>query len=185
MSTIAIGNTPLLARRSTRRLYRRIGKAGGCLMFFAIIFSSSCGFLKKEKPEFKIPETPLSQIPFETQLIVTTSPDLNPDSTGRPSPVRVRFFLTEADVDLTTEPFEAIFEFGTADLSEKPVATVVLKPDTMQVVAIKGMRSESTLTAAAAFRDPFSVQWIESRSIDTIGDGNIKVTVNATGIEFD
>ena len=155
------------------------------LLLLSTVFVASCGFLKKDKPEAPTVKTPLSQIPFETQLIVSATPDINPDIDGRPSPVRVRFFLSEAGVDLTTEPFEAIFEFGGADLTEKPVATIVLKPDTMRVVPVKGMRSQSTLSVAAAFRDPFSVQWIESRTIDTIGDGNIRITVNANGIEFE
>lgn len=151
----------------------------------AMTLLGSCGFLKKDKPKIELPKTPLSQIPFETQVIVTSTSDINPNAGSRPSPVRIRFFLTDGSVDLKTMPFETIFEFGESDLTEKPVATVVLKPDTMLVVPIKGMRSQSTLTIAAAFRDPFSVQWIESRTIDTIGDGNITATINTTGVEFD
>jgi len=155
------------------------------LLATSVIVNTGCGLLGfgKDKPEPA--EEPLSSIPFESQVIITADPDLNRDVEGRPSPVRVRVFLNGDEIDLASMSFEALFEFDGGSLSKKPVATLVAKPAKMAVVPIRGMRSESILTVAAAFRDPFSVQWLDSKTIDTVGDNTIKVTLDANGITID
>jgi len=154
------------------------------ILALSSIFLSGCGFLKKEKPTFNFPtpEIPLSQQPYEFEVTITGSENLNPDPQGRPSPVRMRIFLTEPQTGIVQLPFEQVFEFSSVPPPVEPAATLVIQPGATESIVITGMKTHSNLTVAGAFRDPFSVQWVSAKQLDTDKAVNVAATVSPLGV---
>jgi len=152
-------------------------------------FLNGCGVLQSvgllpKPPKTPEVEIPLSQIPYQLALTVKGQADLNLNSKARPSPIRLRLFLTEPDEDLGSQPFETLFEFGGASAPVKPAAIVVLTPDTTKEITLNGKMNQDQLVIAAAFHDLYSSNWIVTKTINTQNPGTITVNVQANSVEI-
>ncbi|MBX2825480.1 MAG: type VI secretion system lipoprotein TssJ [Gammaproteobacteria bacterium] len=157
------------------------------LVLLTTTLLTGCGVLQSigllPKPPEAAP-TPLAQVPYQFELELTGADDLNVNSNARPSPIRLRLFLTESTIDLVGQPFETLFEFNGAKAPAKPAAVVVLTPGNTRRVTINGMRNQDQLVIAAAFQDLYSSSWIASRTINTANPGTITARVDATSVEI-
>lgn len=156
------------------------------VLLFSLLPLSGCGILQTvgivdSAPKVQIP---LSQIPYTVGLTINASENLNPGADSRPSPVRIRLFLTEPDKDLLSQPFETIFEFDGSRPASDPAAVIVLSPGDNRTVQLSGMMSQTQLIIAAAFHDVYSTTWIANKTIDTNNPGNNTVEISAESVEI-
>ena len=142
--------------------------------------------LASPAPDAAVPAIPipLSEQPYEVALTIIASDDINPDVQARPSPAKTRIFLTTPDVDLKAMPIEKIFELGDLQMEQKPAATITLRPGTQSNIKLNGNKSQTRLTIAVAYREPYRTQWIESKTIDNADRVNISVRVTSLAVKI-
>jgi type VI secretion system protein VasD len=117
----------------------------------ASVIAVACALLLgscASKPPPKPPQ------PVETQTIISASPDANPDSNGRASPVVVRLYQLRGDAEFNGADFFALYDKEKETLAaslimrderivlpgQKLELKVSLAPDTRFVGAIAGFR---------------------------------------------
>lgn len=99
--------------------------------------------------------------PVETQTIVSAAADVNPDSTGRPSPVVVRLFQLRGDAEFNGADFFAIFDKEKETLG----ASLIMRDERVllpgQQVELKLSLSPDArfLGAVAGYRDVRASHW--------------------------
>ncbi|MEE9318993.1 MAG: type VI secretion system lipoprotein TssJ [Granulosicoccus sp.] len=160
------------------------------LLFLSLIAFSltGCGLLQKigilpSPPESVVPalEVPLSQQTMITTLEITAEVNINLDTNSRPSPVKVRVFLTEPGIDLKSHTIEDIFELSGTELSATPRATTVIRPGASTSMTLTGVKSETQLSIAVAYREPYKTQWIVTHQMKS----NDSVQISARITEFE
>jgi len=153
---------------------------------------SGCGVLRSigvlpSTPTLEIPEpvVPLSQQSIEVALAISTAEDINPDVNSRPSPVMVRLFLSESGTDLESRSIDEIFELDGAEMSPSPRATAVLRPGTETLITLKGVKTESQLSIAVAYREFYITRWITTKQLDTSKPIRIGARITRINVTFD
>jgi len=126
----------------------------------------------------------LSEQTYQLVLELSAASDVNRDAGSRPSPVRTLVFLTEPDVDVAAKPYESLFGVATADIDPKPDATLVMQPGGQNAIVLSGMKSQTRLSVAAAFREPYRTRWITSRIITPDDTMRASVSINALYVEI-
>jgi type VI secretion system protein VasD len=102
---------------------------------------------------------PAKPVPTRAQLIA--SADVNPDSSGRASPIVVRVFQLKDDGDFATADFFALYDkeketLGASLLSREEY---VLSPGETRSFQLELKTEARFLGAIAAFRDVRSARW--------------------------
>jgi type VI secretion system protein VasD len=99
--------------------------------------------------------------PAETKAMITASADVNPDSTGRPSPVVVRIFQLRGDAEFSGADFFALYEKEKETLGASLVLReeVVLRPGESQERILPLSPEARFLGVIAAYRDIRGAQW--------------------------
>ncbi|NND91252.1 MAG: type VI secretion system lipoprotein TssJ [Granulosicoccus sp.] len=125
---------------------------------------SGCGLLQKvgilSKPEPpEIPAPPLAQQPYDVNLRLSASADLNPDTQSRPSPIQVRLFLTDRQAEIDSKSFEEMFDYSGNFVDPRPLAMVTLRPGETREITLPANKSQTLLVIAAAYRDPYQSVW--------------------------
>lgn len=127
---------------------------------------------------------PLSEQPYELNLRLSASVDMNPDTELRPSPVQVRIFLLPPQADISEKSFEEFFDFDNQLMEPRPVLTVTLRPGETKNVILPANKSQSMLAVAAAYRDPYQAIWKDITTLSpsdtvvalaTIGKNNVAI----------
>jgi type VI secretion system protein VasD len=123
---------------------------------------------------------------------LTASTDLNPDGTGRPSPVVVRVFELRAESEFTAAEFFALYEGEKQALSSTLVGSqeFALQPGETRQVNLTFPRETRYVGVVAAYRDIRGARWraiaraprktwtdVFSRDVITIGAGRSGVTL--------
>lgn len=154
---------------------------------------SGCSALEKvgilsgpEAPAITAPPVavPLSEQPYELNLRLSASSEMNPDTESRPSPVQVRIFLMTPQADVNAKEFEEFFDFGDQLMEPRPLLTVTLRPGETRNVILPAFKSQSMLVVAAAYRDPYQAIWKDIATLTpsdtvvalaTIGKNNVTI----------
>lgn len=99
--------------------------------------------------------------PTEVDLTLTAAPDVNPDPSGRPSPIFVRFYqlgatgaFQSADYFQLHDKEAAVLGPSLLDRQELP-----LTPGTSQKIEITAKPGTTAIGVAAAYRDIDRAQW--------------------------
>ena len=99
--------------------------------------------------------------PVRTKTYLQAEPDLNPDATGRASPVVVRVFELKSDAEFVAADFFALYErerdaLGSSLLSRQEY---VLKPGERRELWLPVPRNAAYIGVVAAFRDIRTARW--------------------------
>lgn len=99
--------------------------------------------------------------PVRTKTYLQAEGDLNPDQTGRASPVVVRVFELKSDAEFTAADFYALYEreketLGSSLLSRQEY---VLRPGQKDELWLPVPRNTAYIGVIAAFRDIRSAKW--------------------------
>ncbi len=155
---------------------------------FLILGISSCSLLRTvgllPKPvEIKLP--PAAEIPYIVMLTIDVHKDVNPDLDGRPSPVKIKIFLTEPTIDFKEIEYNDFFGLDSQNLEPSAIMTISLRPGTTQIVELNAMKSQNQLTIAAAFRRPNQTKWLDSVLIGTEDQVEITAAITNIAVVFD
>ena len=172
-------------------------KRGKNMKFVIVIVAtgllSGCGLLEKvgilsaPEPPAKPAPVPLADQPYELNLRLSASSDLNPDNQSRPSPVQVRVFVTEPQSEIGNKEFEEMFDYAGNYMDPRPLSTVTLRPGQTRDLVLPANKSQSLLVIAVAYHDPYQSLWKAVATVtpqDTVSaSANIDattVTINAS-----
>lgn len=99
--------------------------------------------------------------PVIAQMTVTAGADVNPDATGRPSPVIVRVYQLKDDAAFSGADYFAIFDQEPATLGTSLVAReeFVLEPGTTRSLEYPMSQEASFVGVIAGFRDIRNAEW--------------------------
>ncbi|MFT6301583.1 MAG: type VI secretion system protein VasD [Pseudomonadales bacterium] len=150
---------------------------------------SGCSLL--QKVGLSVPDAPiataapapiqLSEQPYELSLTLTASDDLNPDTQARPSPVRVRIFLMEPQMDMDNKAFTEIFDFDGQQMEPRPMLTITLQPGETKDVVLPANKAQSMLVIAVAYRDPYQALW---KAVATVAPSNTASAIATVGNQY-
>jgi type VI secretion system protein VasD len=126
---------------------------------------------------------PAKPVPTRAQLIA--SADVNPDSSGRPSPIVVRVFQLRNDGEFATADFFALYEKEKETLGASLISReeYVLAPGETRQLELPLNAEARFLGAIAAFRDFRSARWRaltpapEKSLTDLLGRDGVTLTV--------
>ena len=168
--------------------------AGKLIAPMILILASSlltgCGLLQKigilSAPDAPVvqapPPPPLSEQPYQLNLRLSASADLNPDTQSRPSPVQVRIFVTEAQSELGDKGFEEIFDFAEDSIDPRPLTTMTVRPGQTKNIVLPANKSQSLVVIAAAYRDPFQTLWKATASVAPMDAVYLSATLSANAV---
>lgn len=132
------------------------GIGAGFLLALAAVFLNSCGGS--------------APAPTEVELTFTAAPNVNPDGSGRPSPIIVRYYqLASPGAFATADYFQlhdkeaAVLGANLLDRQELP-----LTPGASQKVAITAKPGTTAIGFAAGYRDIDKAEW---RSVAPVAPG--------------
>jgi type VI secretion system protein VasD len=99
--------------------------------------------------------------PVRTKTFLQAEPDLNPDATGRASPVVLRVFELKSDAEFLSADFFALYEreresLGSSLLSRQEF---VLQPGESRELFLPVPRDAAYIGVVAAFRDIRVAKW--------------------------
>src|SRR5262245_31102606 len=99
--------------------------------------------------------------PVRTKAYVQAEADLNPDATGRASPIVMRVFELKSDAEFAAADFFALYEreresLGSSLLSRQEY---VLKPGEQRELWLPVPRDTAYIGVVAAFRDIRTAKW--------------------------
>ena len=99
--------------------------------------------------------------PVRTKTFLQGETDLNPDSTGRASPVVLRVFLLKSDAEFSAADFFALYERDKESLGSSLLSReeYVLKPGERRELWLPVPRDTAYIGVVAAFRDVRSTRW--------------------------
>jgi type VI secretion system protein VasD len=127
----------------------RTGKRALALAGFGWVLLAGCA------------STPKAPVPLTLHVRLTASDDINPDTTGRASPVVVRLYQLHDASSFGTADFFAIYDHEKATLAADLVgsAEYVLRPGETRDLDLQPDPNVQNLAVLAAFRDLPNSQW--------------------------
>jgi type VI secretion system protein VasD len=99
--------------------------------------------------------------PAVAKAQLSASADVNPDSSGRPSPVVVRVFQLRGDAEFTGAGFFALYDKEKETLGASLISReeYVLQPGEQKMLELPLSREASFIGAIAAYRDIQTARW--------------------------
>lgn len=142
-----------------------------------VVLLAGC-FGKKPPP---VPEMPK---PAKLDLIVNASADLNPDSTGRPSPLVVRIYALRQMTEFEKADFFALFEKDEQVLAAALAKReeMILKPGDSVMQPREYPPDAQFIAVMAAYRDVERSTWRASAPIAAGSTGVITLKAGAKGV---
>jgi type VI secretion system protein VasD len=131
------------------------------IAWIAVVLASACG---KKAPEPVPPALTIAAAPdarVKSAMTITASADVNPNETGRPSPVVVRVYQLRTDAAFKNADFFALFDDEQKVLGQELISRDEYDMDPSEKVVIDVAVSGDTrfVGAIAAFRDIRNAQW--------------------------
>lgn len=119
--------------------------------------------------------------PPKATLIVAARPDVNPDASGRPSPVVVRVYQLKSDSAFAGAGFSSLFDDERKVLGPDLIARdeYELVPGERKTLELGPPPEMRFLAAAAAFHDVRNSTWHTLLPVPKSGLGNTRVEVVA------
>lgn len=115
-----------------------------------------------------------------SKITLVTQPDINPDASGRPSPVPVRVYLLKSADKLARADYFQIIDHERDVLGSDLIRRedVVMRPGESHVVVLEGQREEAAIGVVVGYRNIERASW---RVISPIpNSGELTVTLDAT-----
>jgi type VI secretion system protein VasD len=99
--------------------------------------------------------------PSKTRVALSASADVNPDGTGKPSPVVVRLFQLKGDAAFTNAEFFALYDDDMKVLGPELIGReeYVLAPAEKRTVEVSVSGAARFVGVIAAYRDIRNSQW--------------------------
>ena len=120
-------------------------------------------------------------IPPSTDLFINVAGNVNPDITGRPSPVVMKVFELSSRTIFDTQDFFSLYDEPESilgpDLLKKD--ELELQPDSKQEYKMKLDRNTRFVGVIVAYRDIDQARWRSVIEVDPTGYDNINVNVEA------
>lgn len=109
-------------------------------------------------------------------MTIAASADVNPDASGRPSPVVVRVYQLRTDAAFSTAEFFALFDEEQKVLGQELISRdeFMIGPTEKRTIDISLAGETRFVGAVAAFRDIRNAQW---RSIVAAPGGGLTVAI--------
>lgn len=126
--------------------------------------------------------------PTIVQLTVTAAPDVNPDPTGRPSPVIVRIYQLASPSSFDTADYFRLFDQETATLGADLASREELRlaPGQSQSLTREMRPNARFVGVAASYRDLQNAVWHASTAVPpnattpvSVSLGRLRVTLSA------
>jgi type VI secretion system protein VasD len=128
--------------------------------------------------------------PVRTKTFLQAEPDLNPDPSGRASPVVVRVFELKNDAEFSAADFYSLYEreketLGSSLLSRQEY---VLKPGDRNEIWLPVPRNAAYIGVVAAFRDIRATKWRtvarapRKRATDAFSRDTVRIVAGHGGI---
>jgi type VI secretion system protein VasD len=117
---------------------------------------------------------------LRSRITLVTHADLNPDASGRPSPVPVRVYLLKNGDKLSRADYFQIIDHERDVLGPDLITReeVVVRPGESHVVVLEGPRDETAVGVVVGYRDIERASW---RVISPLpSGGELTVTLDAT-----
>jgi type VI secretion system protein VasD len=143
----------------------------------AVLLLAGC-FGKKPPPAPEIPK------PAKLDLVVNASADLNPDSTGRPSPLVVRIYALRQMTEFEKADFFALFEKDEMTLGGALAKReeLILKPGDSLMQPREYPPDALFVAVMAAYRDVERSAWRASAPISPGSTGVVTLKAGAKGV---
>ena len=127
------------------------------------------------------PATP--QKPRVLTLAVISSPELNPDPRGRPSPVVVRLYQLSSTADFSNAEFSALYPNDTSILAKTLLSKqeFTVFPGEHSTVAVEFANEARWLGVLVAYNDIDHASW---RLIDAAQSGSLTLSLNAKSAQL-
>jgi type VI secretion system protein VasD len=99
--------------------------------------------------------------PVAARLTLTATADINPDSSGRPSPVVIRVYQLKGDAKFNAADFFAIYDDAQKALGPEMISfdEFVMTPAERRPVELKVAPDARFVGVVAAYRDIRNAQW--------------------------
>ena len=136
----------------------------GCVVT-AVMAVTMSGCAKPAPPAAAAPPPLTIVAPAETKvkasMVISASADVNPDDSGRPSPVVVRVYQLKTDGAFTKSEFIDLFENDEKVLGSEMISRdeYVLGPSERRAIDIAVAPEARFVGAVAAYRDIRNAQW--------------------------
>jgi type VI secretion system protein VasD len=115
-----------------------------------------------------------------SKITLVTQPDINPDASGRPSPVPVRVYLLKSADRIARADYFQIIDHERDVLGSDVITRedVMMRPGESHVVVLEGQREEAAIGVVVGYRNIERASW---RVISPIPNrGELTVTLDAT-----
>lgn len=124
--------------------------------------------------------------PAPTPITLTAAGDVNPDSAGRPSPVRVRVYQLRSASAFQQADYFALADGKSGALGDAVVGSeeVMLPPGGTRTLSTPIDEGARYIGVTAGFRDIDRSQWRSVRQIDPAGVDAVEVSVAAHGVSL-
>jgi type VI secretion system protein VasD len=99
--------------------------------------------------------------PVDARTVITVAEDVNPDSTGRPSPIVLRIYQLRGDAEFNDADFFSLYDKEKETLGASLILReeYTLQPGEQRELELPLSREARFLGAVAAFRDIRSARW--------------------------
>jgi len=175
-------NTPL--RRRTIIALALGGLAGGCGVL------RSVGLLP-DAPDAPPPAPPPPDA-YPLAVRVVTGADVNPDPSGRASPLRLVVHVDERDPRLESRSFADVFGAGPGATGSAgavsvppPLSTRVIAPGRTESIDLSRPASARWVTVSGAFREPWSALWTATVEVAATGPVRLVARVGRTALSLE
>jgi type VI secretion system protein VasD len=169
---------------------RRIDCRRRLLVFGAASLMTGCGMLDKlpligkAKPPPAPPPAPAAPPPQLINVTLKAAAELNPDVTGRPSPVAVRLYQLKSASKFTNADFFALFDHDSALLGADLLARedLQVEPGASRSVVLERAKDVRQIAVLAAYRDVDSASWRAVVDVWPADVKQIEVRLEALGV---
>jgi type VI secretion system protein VasD len=145
----------------------------GILALLAALAATACA----SKP----PPAPPPPPPPKAVLVIATRPDVNPDDSGRPSPVVMRIYQLKGDAAFVNSTFGTLFEDERKALGADLIVSdeYQLIPGERRTVELAPPPGLRYVGAVAAFHDVRNSSWRAVLPVPPGGWGDTRIEVTA------
>ncbi|MFL9866928.1 type VI secretion system lipoprotein TssJ [Paraburkholderia fungorum] len=160
------------------------------LVLGAASLVAGCGMLDKlpligkAKPPPAPPPAPAAPPPQLINVTLKAAAELNPDVTGRPSPVAVRLYQLKSASKFANADFFALFDHDSALLGADLLARedLQVEPGASRTVVLERARDVRQIAVLAAYRDVDSASWRAFVDVWPADVKQVEVRLEALGV---
>ncbi|CAE6709424.1 type VI secretion system lipoprotein TssJ [Paraburkholderia haematera] len=151
---------------------------------------AGCGMLDKlpligkAKPPPPPPPAPAAPPPQLIDVTLKAAAELNPDVTGRPSPVAVRLYQLKSASKFSNADFFALFDHDSALLGADLLTReeIQIEPGASRTVVLERAKDARQFAVLAAYRDVDSARWRAVVDVSPADVKRVEIRLEALGV---